>query len=143
MLVTVRNIKKDFHHGGRVIPVLRGIDLEIEAGEMVSVEGASGVGKSTLLHVLGTLDRPTAGHIWFENEELTELPPAKLAHFRGRNIGFVFQAHHLLPEFGSQQRVVHLYTQEPERLTGQLLADALLFRSGERIHGFRLAGQPG
>jgi lipoprotein-releasing system ATP-binding protein len=106
MLVKVENITKDFYHGGRVIPVLRGIDIEIAAGEMVSVEGASGVGKSTLLHVLGTLDRPSAGKIWFEDVELTQLPPAKLAHFRGRNIGFVFQAHHLLPEFTALENVM-------------------------------------
>jgi lipoprotein-releasing system ATP-binding protein len=106
MLVRVEGLKKDFSHGGRVIPVLRGIDLEIDAGEMVSVEGASGVGKSTLLHVLGTLDRPTAGRIWFEGEEITRLSPAKLAHFRGRNIGFVFQAHHLLPEFTALENVM-------------------------------------
>jgi lipoprotein-releasing system ATP-binding protein len=106
MLVKVEGLKKDFSHGGRVIPVLRGIDLEIDAGEMVSVEGASGVGKSTLLHVLGTLDRPSGGRIWFEGEEITRFTPAKLAHFRGRNIGFVFQAHHLLPEFTALENVM-------------------------------------
>jgi lipoprotein-releasing system ATP-binding protein len=106
MLVRIEGLKKDFHHGGRVIHVLRGIDLAIEAGEMVSVEGASGVGKSTFLHVLGTLDRPTAGRIWFEGRDLTRLTPAELARFRGTNIGFIFQAHHLLPEFTALENVM-------------------------------------
>ncbi len=106
MLVRVRGLKKDYEHGGRVIHVLRGIDLDIEEGEMVSVEGASGAGKSTLLHVLGTLDRPTAGSIQFEGTELTRLGPLELARFRGRHIGFVFQAHHLLPEFTALENVM-------------------------------------
>lgn len=106
MLVRVERLKKEFYHGGRTIEVLKGIDLSIDAGEMLSIEGASGVGKSTLLHVLGTLDRPSSGRIWFEDEELTKLTPAQLAHFRGRNIGFVFQAHHLLPEFTAVENVM-------------------------------------
>ncbi len=106
MLVRVEGLKKDFYHGGRKIQVLKGIDLQINAGEMLSIEGASGVGKSTLLHVIGTLDTPSAGRIWFEDRELTALGPAQLAHFRGHNIGFVFQAHHLLPEFTALENVM-------------------------------------
>ena len=106
MLVRIEGLKKEFHLAGRVIEVLKGIDLEIDAGEMVSVEGASGVGKSTFLHVLGTLDRPTAGRIWFEGRDLTRLTPAELARFRGTNIGFIFQAHHLLPEFTALENVM-------------------------------------
>ncbi len=106
MLVRVEGLKKDFYHGGRKIQVLKGIDLQIEKGEMLSIEGASGVGKSTLLHVIGTLDTPSSGRIWFEDHELTALDPAQLAHFRGRNIGFVFQAHHLLPEFTALENIM-------------------------------------
>ncbi len=106
MLVTVRQLHKDYHLAGRVIPVLRGIDLDVGVGEMISIEGASGVGKSTLLHVLGALDRPTSGTISFEGKDITKMSSAELAHFRGRNIGFVFQAHHLLPEFTALENVM-------------------------------------
>jgi lipoprotein-releasing system ATP-binding protein len=97
--VEIRGLRKTFEHGGRQIEVLRGIDLTVEAGEMVAVVGASGVGKSTFLHVLGTLDGPTAGAILFDGEDVTRLPAPRLADFRNRSIGFVFQFHHLLPEF--------------------------------------------
>jgi lipoprotein-releasing system ATP-binding protein len=106
ILVEVRELKKDFMHGTRVIPVLRGIDLTIRAGEMVSVVGSSGVGKSTLLHVLGTLDLPTAGSIRFKGGDITGLSPARLDEFRGHEIGFVFQFHHLLPEFTALENVM-------------------------------------
>ncbi|MFH2010921.1 MAG: ABC transporter ATP-binding protein [bacterium] len=106
ILVEVKELKKDFLHGGRVIPVLRGIDLTIRQGEMVSVVGSSGVGKSTLLHVLGTLDLPTSGSIRFQGTDVTGLSPARLDEFRGHQIGFVFQFHHLLPEFTALENVM-------------------------------------
>lgn len=105
-LVEVRDLHKHFLHAGRVIEVLRGIDLKIQRGDMISVEGASGVGKSTLLHVLGTLDLPTAGTIEFEGVDITKFSPARLDEFRGRRIGFVFQFHHLLPEFTAIENVM-------------------------------------
>jgi lipoprotein-releasing system ATP-binding protein len=104
--LTVRGLTKVFHHGGRVLPVLRGIDLELAPGEMVAVVGASGVGKSTLLHLLGTLDVPTEGQILFDGIDVTRLPPTRLADFRNRQIGFVFQFHHLLPEFTAHENVM-------------------------------------
>jgi lipoprotein-releasing system permease protein len=102
--LVVRGVKKTFLHGGRQLHVLRGIDLELRPGERVAVVGASGVGKSTLLHILGTLDAPTAGRIVFDELDVTTLMASKkqgkqLADFRNREIGFVFQFHHLLPEF--------------------------------------------
>ena len=97
--VVVRGLTKAFAHGGRSIEVLRGLDFELRPGEMASVVGASGVGKSTLLQVLGTLDAPTAGSISFDGIDVTNMSPARLAEFRNREIGFVFQFHHLLPEF--------------------------------------------
>src|SRR5438067_7670194 len=103
--VEIRNLRKSFEHGGRLIEVLRGIDLSLAPGEMVAVVGASGVGKSTFLHVLGTLDLPSSGSIRFDGEELTQLGPARLADFRNRAIGFVFQFHHLLPEFTAAENV--------------------------------------
>ncbi len=97
--VVVRGLTKEFVLGGAVIPVLRGLDFELRPGEVASVVGASGVGKSTLLQVLGTLDAPTAGVMEFDGVALTDMSAARLAEFRNREIGFVFQFHHLLPEF--------------------------------------------
>jgi lipoprotein-releasing system ATP-binding protein len=99
----IRALTKSFEHGGRVIEVLRGIDLDVGAGEMVAVVGSSGVGKSTLLHVLGTLDRPSGGTIRYDDVDVTRLSPSKLADFRNHTIGFVFQFHHLLPEFTAEE----------------------------------------
>jgi lipoprotein-releasing system ATP-binding protein len=104
--LSVHGLTKVFHHGGRVLPVLRGIDLELAPGELVAVVGASGVGKSTLLHLVGTLDVPTEGRILFDGVDLTTLPPNKLADFRNSQIGFVFQFHHLLPEFTALENVM-------------------------------------
>jgi lipoprotein-releasing system ATP-binding protein len=97
--VDIRQLRKSFEHGGRTIDVLRGIDLTIGAGEMVAVEGFSGVGKSTFLHVLGTLDQPTSGTILYDADDVTRMSASKLSDFRNHTIGFVFQFHHLLPEF--------------------------------------------
>lgn len=97
--VVVRGLTKSFEHTGRTLPVLRGLEFEVRPGEIVSVVGASGAGKSTLLHVLGTIDQPTSGTILFDGVEVTRMGPAALAEFRNRQIGFVFQFHHLLPEF--------------------------------------------
>jgi lipoprotein-releasing system ATP-binding protein len=104
--VEVRGLTKTFLHGGRKLAILRGIDLTLGAGEMVAVVGASGVGKSTLLHILGTLDAPTSGSLRFDDAELTRLSPSALAAFRNRSIGFVFQFHHLLPEFTALENVM-------------------------------------
>src|SRR5919197_2615244 len=92
--VVVRGLTKEFLHGGRVIPVLRGLDFELRPGEMASVVGASGVGKSTLLQVLGTLDAPTSGSIRFDDVDVTAMSATRMAEFRNREIGFVFQFHH-------------------------------------------------
>jgi lipoprotein-releasing system ATP-binding protein len=97
--LVVRDLAKEFVLGGTVIPVLRGLNFELRPGEVASVVGASGVGKSTLLHVLGTLDAPTAGQMTFDGVDVTDMSAARLAEFRNREIGFVFQFHHLLPEF--------------------------------------------
>jgi lipoprotein-releasing system ATP-binding protein len=97
--VDIRSLYKSFEHGGRVIEVLRGINLSIGAGEMVAVVGSSGAGKSTFLHVLGTLDQPTSGAVEFDGSDVTRYGAARLSDFRNHTIGFVFQFHHLLPEF--------------------------------------------
>ena len=97
--VSVRNLTKVSPTAARNIEVLRGLNFDLMPGEMASVVGASGVGKSTLLHVLGTLDTATSGTITFDGVEVTSMDATRLAEFRNNEIGFVFQFHHLLPEF--------------------------------------------
>ena len=93
------NIYKSFTHTGHFIEVLKGIDLTVNPGESLSVTGASGVGKSTLLNIMGTLEPPTEGVVRFDSLNVNELDGAALCRLRNRDIGLVFQFHHLLPEF--------------------------------------------
>ena len=106
VLVSVSGVQKSFRHMGRTLEVLRGVDLEIADGEMLGIVGPSGAGKSTLLHCVGTLDVPTKGSIRLAGEEVTTLPGWRLAELRNRTIGFVFQFHHLLPEFNAVENVM-------------------------------------
>jgi lipoprotein-releasing system ATP-binding protein len=96
-----RGIVKSYPVGGASLTVLRDLDLEVNPGEMVAIVGASGVGKSTLLHVLGGLDRVDAGRIVVDGAELTSLDDPQIVRFRNHRVGFVFQFHHLLPEFNA------------------------------------------
>ncbi|NNE20444.1 MAG: ABC transporter ATP-binding protein [Myxococcales bacterium] len=105
-LVSVQNVTKTFQHEGRSLEVLKGIDLDIGGGEMVTIVGPSGAGKSTLLHLIGTLDLPTEGQILYAGQDVTRLGSSDLAEFRNRSIGFVFQFHHLLPEFTALENVM-------------------------------------
>ncbi len=105
-LVVASNVSKSFNHMGRKLDVLRGVDLEIGDGEMLGIVGPSGAGKSTLLHCIGTLDVPTTGSIRLAGEEVTKLAGSRLAELRNRTIGFVFQFHHLLPEFTALDNVL-------------------------------------
>ena len=105
-LVIVEDLHKSFLHMGRRLDVLRGIDLNIYAGQILAIVGASGAGKSTLLHCIGTLDLPSAGRIRLGGEELTTMSGSRLAAVRNRSIGFVFQFHHLLPEFNALENVM-------------------------------------
>ena len=100
-MITGKNIHKRYGP----VEVLKGVDMEITKGEIVSIVGPSGSGKSTLLHILGTLDKADMGSVRMNNTSLEELPPKKLAAFRNRHIGFVFQFHHLLPEFTALENV--------------------------------------
>ena len=93
-----RGLDKAFGTGAGRLEVLRGLDLEVRQGEMVAITGASGVGKTTLLHVLGALDQPDAGSLRLAGEEVAQLPEREAAAFRNRQVGFVFQHHRLLPE---------------------------------------------
>jgi lipoprotein-releasing system ATP-binding protein len=98
-LVQVENLQRSFNMGHQTVHVLNGITMTIQRGEMVAIIGASGAGKSTLLHILGTLDRPTKGEVLFEGKNMFKASETALASFRNQRIGFVFQFHHLLPEF--------------------------------------------
>jgi lipoprotein-releasing system ATP-binding protein len=100
-MLTAKGIKKSYGQ----LEVLKGVDLEITAGEIVCIVGSSGAGKSTLLHILGTLDTPDNGEIFLNNIALHQLKGKKLADFRNHHIGFVFQFHHLLPEFTALENV--------------------------------------
>jgi len=99
-------VGKSYPEGGREVSVLKDLNLEVNSGETVSIIGASGSGKSTLLHILGALDTPTAGKVTFEGRDLFALKDAALAQFRNERLGFVFQFHHLLPEFSALENVM-------------------------------------
>ncbi|HKC58833.1 MAG TPA: ABC transporter ATP-binding protein [Myxococcales bacterium] len=102
-LLEGRGLHKSYWLGEKEIHVLRGASFALRAGEMASLVGPSGVGKSTFLHVVGTLDPPTAGHVLFDGQDAFEMGEEPLARFRNRNVGFVFQFHYLLPEFTALQ----------------------------------------
>ena len=105
-LIAVKDVSKSYMKGPETIDVLRDVSFQIREGEMVSVIGASGAGKSTLLHVLGTLDAPDSGEIFYKGESLANLDGEGLADFRNESLGFVFQFHHLLPEFSALENVM-------------------------------------
>lgn len=100
-MLSGKNIVKNYGH----LEVLKGVDIQIEKGEIVSIVGSSGAGKSTLLHILGTLDKPARGEIFLNDSRIDKLTGKALASFRNKNIGFIFQFHHLLPEFTALENV--------------------------------------
>ncbi len=136
-LVEVRGLSKTYVMPERSLTVLDSVDLTIGKAEMISLEGQSGVGKSTFLHLLGTLDTPTTGSIHFEGRDVLTMPPTELAHFRNRAIGFIFQFHHLLPEFTALENVMmpaligRISGAEAEKMAAHLLDRVGL---GDRIH---------
>ena len=139
--VAVRGLNKSYVVGSQRIHVLRDLELDVASGEMVAIVGASGVGKSTLLHVLGGLDRSDSGVVHVAGADMTAMPDASLVDFRNRNVGFVFQFHHLLPEFDAAEnvampmRIARMSRQEAEQRASDLLARVGL--------GERLAHRPG
>jgi lipoprotein-releasing system ATP-binding protein len=135
--VSVSALNKFYQVGTQRIHVLRDLSLTVEKGEMLAIVGASGVGKSTLLHALGGLDRVDSGSIRLQDHELASLSDGALVAFRNRNVGFVFQFHHLLPEFDALENVEMpmRIAREPLSAAGER-AKALLGRVGlvERLH---------
>ena len=126
-MIEAVNLTKSFQMAGLELTVLNGINLTIARGEMLAIVGASGAGKSTLLHILGTLDRPTSGTVLFEGQDLFQLSDQKQAEFRNRRIGFVFQFHHLLPEFTALENVcLPAYIQNRSAGDAQAEATSLL-----------------
>ncbi len=130
-LISVRDLYKSFKTGDTRVDILKGVNFDLDAGETVAVVGASGIGKSTLLHILGTLDRPDSGTLLFQDEDVFLFDNGKLARFRNESIGFVFQFHYLLPEFSAIENVMM-----PALIKGmskdgaRMAAEAILVRMG-------------
>ena len=141
MILQARGIRKVFRSGSEELEVLRQVDLEVGRGELLAIMGVSGVGKSTLLHILGTLDQPTTGQLSIAGVDVFGLSDDELARFRNLHIGFVFQFHHLLPEFTALENVMlpALVAAEPEERIREEAA-ALLQSVGL---GKRLYHRPG
>ena len=139
--VEIRDLFKSYWMHGKRIDVLRGVSVDIERGELVSLVGASGAGKSTFLHVLGTLDAPAAGAMTIDGEDIYSFDDADLARFRNRTIGFVFQSHFLLPEFTALENVaMPALIQRMDRAEAFRRARVLLERVGL---GARVDHRPG
>lgn len=135
-LLEARGIRKVFAGGdGRPLEVLASVDLDVRRGELIAVVGASGAGKSTLLHLLGALDRPTAGDVWLEGSRYADLGPQGLAEMRNRKLGFVFQFHHLLREFTALENVMM------PLLIGGVAEREARSRAEERLSAVGLAGR--
>jgi len=144
--IQVDQLFKTYGNGAKKVEVLKGIDLAVSPGDRVAIVGASGVGKTTLLHILGTLDQPTSGRVRYEGEDVFTLDERALAFFRNREIGFVFQFHHLLPEFSALENTLMpcLIQGLPKKeaasraeaiLTAVGLKDRLLHKPGELSGG--------
>jgi lipoprotein-releasing system ATP-binding protein len=145
-LISVRDLNKTYSIPGRKLHILKDISFEIQRGELAALMGPSGVGKSTLLHILGTLDRPTSGTVLYEGSDVFKLRHDVLAGFRSKSVGFIFQFHHLLPEFNTIENAVMpaliagISFKEAQKKAVQLLAEVglaerLYHRPGELSGG--------
>lgn len=105
-ILEVTGLQKSYFHLGKEVQVLQNVDFQLARGDLVSIVGKSGVGKSTFLHVAGALDRPTSGKVLYGGTDVFSMSDEELASFRNKNIGFVFQFHHLLPEFSALENVM-------------------------------------
>lgn len=125
MLINLKNITKEYDNGGVVTKVLRGVSLEVEKGEFLAIMGPSGSGKSTLMHIIGFLDRPTAGTYFFEDKDINNLNDNDLAFIRNEEIGFVFQSFNLLPRTSVLDNVILPLTYSKKKDHVKLATDAL------------------
>ena len=129
--IAVRNLSKRFSNGVISIDVLKELNFDLSAGETIAIVGASGIGKSTLLHILGALDRPDTGKLLFKGENVFLYDDLKLARFRNETVGFVFQFHHLLPEFTAiENAMMPALIQGRNKSTAALAAEEVLVRVG-------------
>jgi len=136
-MIQVTDLHKSFPMGERLVTVLKGINLSIQRGELIAVVGASGAGKSTLLHILGLLDRPTTGTVRFEGQDLFQFSEAAQAEFRNKRIGFVFQFHHLLPEFTALENACMpalIQRRQPSEVEAEAAAILKEVGLGARLH---------
>ncbi|MCG6911971.1 MAG: ABC transporter ATP-binding protein [Deltaproteobacteria bacterium] len=131
LLIQMRGLFKSFSSNDVSIDILKGVDFDIPAGETLAIVGASGIGKSTLLHILGTLDRPDSGKVLFKGEDVFSYSSAKLAAFRNETIGFMFQFHHLLPEFSAlENAMMPLLIKGISKKAAAVAAESILVRVG-------------
>lgn len=136
-MIQVTDLHKSFPMGEQTLPVLKGINLTIQRGELIAVVGASGAGKSTLLHILGLLDRPTKGTVKYEGQDLFGFSESAQAEFRNKRIGFVFQFHHLLPEFTALENACMpalIQRRRPNEVENEAMAILKEVGLGERLH---------
>lgn len=130
-LIRMEGLDKSFRNSLTKIEILKNVDFEMVAGETTGVVGPSGIGKSTLLHILGTLDRPDKGRVLFNGQDVFALDHVRLAAFRNECIGFVFQFHHLLAEFSAlENAMMPAYIQGISRLKAYRMAEEILVRVG-------------
>ncbi len=135
--IAVQNLYRCFQNTGAPIEILRDVNLSLDEGDTLAIVGASGIGKSTFLHILGTLDRPDRGKLYFQGEDVLLFDNSRLARFRNKSVGFMFQFHHLLPEFSalenaSMPALINGYPREKAREA----AETILVRAGlqDRLH---------
>jgi len=129
--IETQNLSKCFQDSGTPIEILKNVNFALGVGESLAIVGASGIGKSTFLHILGTLDRPDQGKLYFQGEDVLQFDSGRLSRFRNQSIGFMFQFHHLLPEFSALENaampaLIHGYAREKARAA----AETILVRVG-------------